>query len=192
MLRTLSQNWWTFLIRGVIAILFGIAAIVWPSLTVSTLVFVFGAYVLIDGVFAIIDGFSGRSENSHWWVEILIGLAGIVIGIWAMLFPGLTAIGLMYFIAAWWLVTGALQIIFAIRVRKEIMNEWLLILTGALSVILGIAFMLFPGSGAVSLIWVIGIYAIFFGAILVILAFRLKSIGNALDDRRADYTTGTV
>lgn len=192
MLQALSRYWWTFLIRGIIAILFGLAAVFWPGLTISTLVIVFGAYVLVDGVFAIIDGISGRGDNTHWWVEILIGIAGIVAGIWAMTFPGLTAIGLMYFIAAWWLVTGVLQIIYAIRVRREITNEWFLILTGVLSAILGIVFMLFPGSGALSLIWVIGIYAIFFGIMFILLAFRVKGFGGDIPDDRGGNRFGTV
>jgi uncharacterized membrane protein HdeD (DUF308 family) len=110
-----------------------------------------------------------------------------------MLFPGLTAIGLLYFIAAWWLVTGVLQIIYAIRVREEITNEWMLILSGALSVILGIVFMIFPGSGALSLIWVIGIYAMLFGILLIVLAFRLKGLGGDQGDDYRDTTrVGTV
>lgn len=187
----LSRYWWTFLVRGIVAILFGLAAIIWPGLTVSALVIVFGAYVLVDGVFAIVDGIFNRSANDYWWAEILIGIAGIVIGIWAMAFPGLTAIGLMYFIAAWWLATGVLQIVYAIRVRREITNEWFLIGTGALSAILGIIFMLFPGSGALSLIWVIGIYAIIFGIIFVLLSFRVKKLGENVPAGR-DGRFGTV
>jgi uncharacterized membrane protein HdeD (DUF308 family) len=179
MLYMLSRNWWTFLIRGIIAVLFGPAAIIWPGLTLSALIIVFGAYVLVDGIFAIIEGFSSRDGNNRWWVSILIGIAGIVAGIWAMLFPDLTAIGLLYFIAAWWLVTGMLQIVYAIRVREEITNEWLLILTGALSVILGVVFMIFPGSGALSLIWLSGLYAIFFGILLIVLSLRLRGLGDS-------------
>lgn len=193
MLRMLSHYWWTFLIRGIIAVLFGLAAIIWPGLTIATLVIVFGAYVVVDGIFAIIDGFSTRSDNSHWWVEILIGLAGIVVGIWAMAFPDLTAVGMMYFIAAWWLVTGVLQIIYAIRVRREITNEWFLVLTGALSAVLGVVFMLFPGSGALSLIWVIGIYAIIFGIMLIVLSLRLRGLGAGEGRNYRDTsTTGSV
>lgn len=183
MLRALSESWWLFLVRGIIAVLFGLAAIVWPELTITTLVIVFGAYAVIDGVIAIIGGFQSRDGNDQWWVYVLIGLAGIIVGIWAMLFPGLTAIGLLYFIAAWLLITGVLQIIYAIRVRREISNEWLLVLSGVLSTILGIVFMIFPGSGAISLIWVIGFYAIFFGGMLVVLAFRLRGLKNEFPDR---------
>lgn len=193
MLEILSKNWWTFLVRGIIAVIFGLAALIWPSLTIGTLVIVFGAYVVVDGIFAIVDGFTSRNSNDRWWVEILIGIAGIVAGGWAMAFPGLTAIGMMYFIAAWWLVTGVLQIILAIRVRKEITNEWMLILSGALSTILGVVFLLFPGSGALSLIWVVGIYAIFFGILLIVLAFKLRGMGDAFRDRFGDSArTGTV
>jgi len=193
MLEILSKNWWTFLVRGIIAVLFGLAALIWPSLTIGTLVIVFGAYVVVDGIFAIVDGFTSRDSNDRWWVEILIGIAGIVAGGWAMAYPGLTAIGMMYFIAAWWLVTGVLQIILAIRVRKEISNEWMLILSGALSAILGVVFLMFPGSGALSLIWVVGIYAIFFGILLIVLAFKLRGMGDAFRDRFGNPSrTGTV
>ncbi len=184
MIRFLVENWWTFLIRGVIAILFGLAAIIWPSLTVTILVFVFGAYVIVDGIFSIAVSIMTRKQNDQWWVGILLGIAAIIIGIWAMLFPDLTAIGLVYFIGAWWLVSGILEIIFAIRVRKEIENEWFLILGGVISVIAGALFMLFPGSGAISLIWIIGLFAIFLGVMFVVLAFRLRGLRDDIDSAR--------
>ena len=176
MLDILSRYWWTYAVRGAIAILFGIVALVWPELTVTSLVIVFGAYVLVDGVIEIYHGVTSRDRHDRWWADILIGLAGIIVGIWAMLFPGLTAIGLMYFIAAWWLFTGIMEIILAIRLREVITNEWSLGLSGLLSVILGVIFLLFPGEGAISLVWVIGAFAIVFGVLLLILAWRLRGL----------------
>jgi len=177
MLALISRYWWVYLLRGAIAVLFGIVAILWPDVTVTALVILFGAYVLVDGVLEIFHG--ATSRHDRWWADILIGLAGILVGIWAMLFPDLTAIGLMYFIAAWWLFTGAMQVVFAIRLREVLRNEWMLILSGLLSVILGIVFLLFPGEGAISLVWVIGLFAILFGAMLIALAFRLRGMGSA-------------
>jgi uncharacterized membrane protein HdeD (DUF308 family) len=176
MLGVMSRYWWTYALRGLIAILFGIGAILWPDLTISALVILFGAYVVVDGVLAIFNGVTGRGIHDRWWADILIGLAGIIAGSWAMAFPGLTAVGLMYFIAAWWLFTGLMEIVVAIRLREVISNEWTMILSGALSVVLGVLFLISPGDGAISLIWVIGIFAIVFGVMLVSLAFRLRGI----------------
>jgi uncharacterized membrane protein HdeD (DUF308 family) len=183
MLALLRKNWWTFLLRGLVAIAFGIVAIIWPGITLSSLIIVFGAYVLVDGIFAIAYGIAER-DQAQWWVNILIGLAGIIAGLWAMAFPGLTAIGLLYFIAAWWIVTGLLEIIFAVRVRKRIDNEWALIASGILSLVAGVILMLFPGSGAISLVWLIGLLSMAFGAMLVIFAFRLR---NSDDDAARAY-----
>jgi uncharacterized membrane protein HdeD (DUF308 family) len=176
MLGVMTRYWWTYALRGLVAIAFGIAAMLWPDLTINALVILFGAYVVADGLLELFNGASGRGVHGRWWVDILIGLAGLVAGAWAMLFPDLTAIGLMYFIAAWWLFTGVMQIVFAIRVRQLIANEWLMILSGLASVILGVLFLLYPGEGAISLIWVVGVFAIFLGVLLVMLAFRLRSI----------------
>ena len=146
--------------------------------------------MLVDGVVGIYRGITGRGGSDPWWVDILIGLAGIVVGIWAMLFPGLTAIGLMYFIAAWWLFTGLMEIILAIRLRREIDNEWMLGLSGLLSVVLGVIFLLFPGDGAISLVWVIGAFAIVFGAMLVVLALRLRGLRDRMLDRPSGMAGG--
>ena len=176
MLGVMSRYWWTYALRGLIAILFGVMAIGWPDLTISALVILFGAYVVVDGVIAVFNGVTGRGIHDRWWADILIGFAGIVAGIWAMADPELTAVGLMYVIAAWWLFTGVMEIIVAIRLREVLSNEWTLILSGMLSVVLGVLFLVSPGAGAISLIWVIGIFAIVFGVMLVVLAFRLRGI----------------
>lgn len=174
MLGLISKYWWVMLLRGALAIVFGIVAIVWPGLTLLGLVWLFGVYAIGDGAVEIWSGIQNRNRHDRWWVEILIGLAGIVAGFLVIAWPGLSALALMYLIAAWMVVMGVFQIVYAIRVRKEIANEVWIILSGVLSVLLGLFFFAFPGDGAISLVWVIGIYAVFFGTLLVIFAFRAR------------------
>ncbi|HYI24056.1 MAG TPA: DUF308 domain-containing protein, partial [Thermomicrobiales bacterium] len=126
LLGTLGKYWWVLLLRGIAAVAFGVIAVVWPGLTVFVLVILFGAYTLVDGIIEIWAGIQGRNTHDRWWADILIGLAGVVAGILVMSWPGVSALALMYVIAAWMIVTGVLQIISAIRLRQEISNEWML------------------------------------------------------------------
>jgi len=179
MLGLISRHWWVMLLRGALAIVFGIIAIVWPGLTLLGLIWLFGAYAIGDGAVEIWSGIQNRNRHDRWWVEILIGLAGIVAGILVISWPGLSALALIYLIAAWMVVMGGFQVIYAIRVRKEISNEVWIALSGALSVLLGLFFFAFPGDGAISLVWLIGIYAVFFGVLLVMFAFRARKGFNS-------------
>lgn len=174
MLDLVARNWWLYLIRGVVSILFGVTAIIWPGLTLLTLVWLFGIFAIVDGATSIWSGFSNRNKHDRWWAEILIGVAGIVAGLLVVLLPDLSALALIYFIAAWMIIIGVLLIIFAIRMRQEIANEWFLGLSGLLSTVLGVIFLIFPGSGAVSLVYWIGSYAILSGILLVAFAFRVR------------------
>jgi uncharacterized membrane protein HdeD (DUF308 family) len=171
MLQALAKNWWMVLLRGIAAIVFGVLAFAWPGLTLLTLVIIFGAYALVDGVVALIAAFSGGAKPAPTWWLIVAGIAGIVAGIATFVWPGITALVL---IVAWSIVHGIFEIVGAIKLRKEIDNEWLLILAGALSVIFGVLVLAMPGSGALALIWVIGAYAIVFGILLVGFSFRLR------------------
>lgn len=179
MLRVLTQNWWAVALRGLAAVLFGVAAIIWPGITVGVLVAFFGAYALVNGVFAIISAFQGADQN-RWW-HVLEGVLSILIGVIAWVWPGLTALTLLYFIAAWAIVTGVLAIIASIQLRKQIENEWLLGLSGLASVVFGVIAFVAPGDGALALIWLIGAYAIFFGVLLIAFGFRLRSVGQRLE-----------
>lgn len=170
----LARNWWALVLRGVFAVLFGIAAFIWPGITLVVLVFLFGAYVLVDGVFAVIAGLRARGDEERWWALLVEGLAGIAAGIIAFVWPGITALVLLYLIAAWAIITGVFEIVTAVRLREEIEGEWLMGLAGLLSVLFGIALFLFPGSGAVAVVWLIGSYAILFGIVLVALGLRLR------------------
>jgi uncharacterized membrane protein HdeD (DUF308 family) len=174
LLHTLSRYWWLILLRGIAFIVFGVLAFMWPGLTLVTLVLFYGAFALVDGVLALAHAIMGGGEmGSRWWL-VLVGVAGIAAGIVTFMWPGLTALLLLVFIATWAIVLGVFQIAGAIRLRKEIDNEWTLILSGALSVGFGLVLLAAPGAGAVGLIWVIASYAVVFGVLLVMLAFRLK------------------
>jgi uncharacterized membrane protein HdeD (DUF308 family) len=174
MLNALAKNWWLVLLRGIAAIVFGVLAFVWPGLTLLTLVILYGAYALVDGIFSLIAAFSGGAKPVPTWWLIVIGLAGIAAGILTFLWPGITAFVLIIFIGAWAIVHGIFEIVGAIRLRKEIDNEWWLILAGALSVIFGLIVLIAPGAGALGLIWVIGAYSIVFGILLIGLSLRLR------------------
>ena len=174
MLHALAKNWWLLLLRGIAGIAFGILALVWPGITLLTLVIFYGAYALVDGIFSLVAAFTGRARALPTWWLILVGIAGIAAGIITFLWPGITAVVLVLLIGAWAVVHGVFEIIGAIQLRKEIDHEWLLILAGALSILFGLLVLAMPGAGALALIWTIGAYAIIFGVIFVILSFRLR------------------
>jgi uncharacterized membrane protein HdeD (DUF308 family) len=160
--QLLARNWWLFLLRGLAAIIFGVLSLIWPGISLVTLILLFGAYALVDGIFALAAAIVGRGN-----------------GITTFLWPGLTALTLLYFIAGWIVATGLLQIIGAIELRKAIANEWWLILDGALSVLFGILLFIMPGAGAVALIWLIAVFAIAFGILMVGFAFKVKNFKKA-------------
>ncbi|MDQ3466706.1 MAG: HdeD family acid-resistance protein [Chloroflexota bacterium] len=177
MLGLLARNWWALALRGVLAILFGVIAWIWPDLTVRALVLLFGAYALVDGVFAIVAAATGAGGR-RWWALVIEGLLGIAVGLITMVWPDLTALALLYFIASWAIITGVLEIFAAFELRREIEGEWLLGLGGLASILFGLILIVFPGDGALALIWLIGAYAIFFGALLIGLAWRVRSMGD--------------
>jgi uncharacterized membrane protein HdeD (DUF308 family) len=181
MLDALTRYWWAVALRGVIAVLFGLLALIWPHITVLALVALFGAYCLVDGVvelgtalFGGADRFQGAAGRRAWLA--VEGIAGIIAGIITFAWPGITTLVLLWLIAFWALVTGITEIVAAIRLRRELQGEWLLILSGALSVLFGILLIVWPASGALALITVIGIYALIFGVALVALGFRLRQV----------------
>ncbi len=181
MLRTLTHYWWMILLRGILAILFGIAAFIWPGLTIEVLVLLFGAYALVDGIVAVIVGIQQYGATKRWWAVLLEGIAGIALGVLTLLWPGTTATVLLYFIAAWAIVTGVLEIAAAIGLRKVIQGEWMMILAGAASVLFGVLLILQPAAGAVAIVWLIGAYAIVFGVLLSGLALQLRRLGHTID-----------
>lgn len=187
MIQAVARNWWTLALRGLAAVLFGLATFVWPDITLFVLVLMFGAYAFVDGIFALVAAFSDRAGKQRWWVLLLEGLAGIAAGILTFIWPGMTAFVLLYLIAAWAIVTGIFEVIAAIRLRREIEGEWLLALGGIASIIFGILMVIWPGAGALTVVWLIGSYAFVFGLLMIFLAFRLRSWSK----HREDYLPST-
>lgn len=175
MVILLARNWWVLAWRGLVAMLFGVAALAWPGPTLMALALLFGAFALLDGALALAAAWIGRPRGPYWGALIAEGLLGIATGVLALLWPWLMALAIVYLIAAWALVTGVLEIAAAVRLRREVNGEWLMALCGVLSVIFGLALGLWPGAGAVALAWLIGAYALVFGALLLALAFRLRA-----------------
>jgi len=175
---TLSRNWWVVLLRGLAAIGFGIITFIAPAISLAAVVLLWGAYAFADGVLALVSAIRRRGESDRWWLFLVEGLVGIAAGGLTLIWPGITAIALLYLIAAWALVTGVLEVAAAIRLRKVIAHEWLLALSGIASLGFGILLALFPGAGALAVVLWIGAYAFVFGALLVALAFRLRSLGR--------------
>lgn len=174
MLNAMARNWWLFALRGVFAILFGLMAWIWPGMTLQVLTLIFAFYAFVDGIFTIYSAFSRSRQEQRGWLlveGILETLAGIITFIW----PAITVLALLYIIAAYAFITGILEIVFAIQMRRLINNEWVLILTGALSIIFSIILVIWPGASLLSFVWLIGIYAILYGILLIAMAFRLNN-----------------
>jgi uncharacterized membrane protein HdeD (DUF308 family) len=180
MATDLARNWWLLALRGVLGILFGIVAFVWPGATLAALILVFGAYVFVDGIFAVVAGIGMRRQIDRWWLIVLEGAAGIILGVLTFRSPDTTALVLVTFIAAWSIITGIFEIATAVRLRKLIANEWLLILSGVVSIIFGALLIALPGAGAVSIVWLLGAYALLFGILTLMLAFRVRGMRERL------------
>jgi uncharacterized membrane protein HdeD (DUF308 family) len=172
----LARNWWLLLIRGILAILFGLVAFAWPTLTLITLVLLYGAYAFVDGLGAIWVGGKSRA-----WGLLVFGLLGVIVGVYTFFYPGITAIALLYVIAAWAFVRGIFEIIMAIQLRKEINYEWALIVSGVISIIFGIVLVANPGAGALALVVVIGAFALMFGVMMIVFAFRVRGLPARLE-----------
>jgi uncharacterized membrane protein HdeD (DUF308 family) len=172
----LARNWWLLLIRGILAILFGLMAFAWPALTLVTLVLLYGAYAFVDGLTAIWVGGKSRA-----WGVLLFGILGVIVGVYTFFFPGVTAVALLYLIAIWAFLRGIFEIVMAIQLRKEISYEWALIVSGLISIIFGIVLVANPGSGALALVMVIGAFALLFGVMMVVFAFRVRGLPARLE-----------
>jgi uncharacterized membrane protein HdeD (DUF308 family) len=171
----LATNWWSPLIRGLLAITLAVIAFTLPEITFGAVVLLFGAYALIDGVVSIIGAWHASKAHERWGALVFEGIAGICAAAITALLPALTALVLVYIVAGWALVTGVLEITAAIRLRKHIAGEWLLALAGVVSILFGIIVAVFPLAGALAIAIYIGIYLMFFGIVMVTLAFRLRN-----------------
>src|SRR5207249_6104528 len=170
-LNTIARNWWALALRGLAAVLFGLLTFFVPGVTLVTLVLLFGAYALLDGLFNVLAFFR---VASHHWALLIEGVIGIIAGVLTFAWPAITAIALLYVIAFWAIFTGVFEIVAGIRLRKVIANEWLLLLMGVLSALFGLLILFAPGAGALAIVLWIGAYALIFGIFLLALAFRLR------------------
>ena len=175
-LDDLSHNWGWVALRGVIAVLFGVFAFIAPGVTLAVLILFWGAFAFADGVLALVAAFKVRDQGKPFWPLLIVGFLGVAAGVATFAWPGMTALVLLAFIGAWAFVMGVFQIMAAARLRREIEGEWLLALSGALSVLFGLFVLFQPGAGALALIWAIGAYAVVFGVLLLGLAFKLKGV----------------
>jgi uncharacterized membrane protein HdeD (DUF308 family) len=171
-----TRNWWAVLLRGIFAVLFGILAFRAPVMTLAALVMLFGIYALVDGLVALFAAVGGWSHREDRWLLVLEGLIGLGAAFATLFATALTAVALMFFIAAWALATGILKIVAAIRLRKEISGEFWMALSGIASVVFAFLVMMNPVAGALAMVWLIGWYAIFMGAMLIMLSFKLRGL----------------
>jgi uncharacterized membrane protein HdeD (DUF308 family) len=176
MLNALADRWWLLLLRGISAIVFGILAISWPGLTLLTLIMLFGLAALINGVASIAVGLTGGTESYRWWELILVGVIWMIAGIATFVLPGMTAMALLYVIAFTAIAGGAAEVLAAIRLRKEIDNEWLLALAGVVAIFFGVFLLARPGEGALAVVLTIGMFLIAHGVIVIALSLRLRSL----------------
>jgi uncharacterized membrane protein HdeD (DUF308 family) len=168
------RDWWLLALRGIAAILFGLAAFIWPGLTLELLILLFAAYALVDGAVSLIAYFRARRRETSLLLEGIVGLAA---GVLAAALPGLAALSLVAIIAAWAILTGIAEIALTFRIRERLTVELLWILAGIVSIVFGIALVLFPVAGALAIVWLIGTYAVFFGVLLLILGLSLRQTG---------------
>jgi uncharacterized membrane protein HdeD (DUF308 family) len=175
MTLVLARNWWSLVLRGVVAILVGIVTFAWPGITVGALVLLFGAYALLDGILSLTGAWKASRAHERWGALVLEGIAGLVAAAITVLWPGITTLALVYVIAAWALVTGVFEIAAAVRLRQYIAGEWLLILSGIASILFGFLAIVLPLAGALAIALGIGIYAVVFGTLLIVLGFKLRN-----------------
>jgi uncharacterized membrane protein HdeD (DUF308 family) len=181
MLGLVARDWWVFALRGIAAIAFGVLAFIWPERTLAVLVILFGAYVLVDGVSLLVALVRGDTlARRHAWSVGIMGVLGIVAGIATFIWPGVTALSLLYVVAFWSIAMGAFQVIAAIALRRELEGEFWMALGGIASVVFGVLLIAFPGEGLISLVWLVGLWSIVFGGSSLGLAYRLHQIANAL------------
>src|SRR5947208_16999331 len=176
LIETLKRHWWVPVIRGIAAIVFGVIAFVYPGLTIAVLVLLFGAWVLVDGIFRIVGAIGHRASDSDWGFNLIIGILGIIIGLLTFHAPGITALALVIYIAAWAFMIGATEIALAIKMRQEIKGEWFLILMGLASIIFAGFLLWNPLAGAAALIWIVAWYAVILGVLAIFFGFRLRSL----------------
>ena len=174
MLDRMSRDWWIIALQGVAGIVFGVLAFVWPEMTLLALVFLFGAYAIVDGVLALVRGFRREGGRGPDWWQVILGVVGVAAGVIAFAAPDISAYALLLVIAAWAIASGVTELVAAYQLRDVIRREWLLALDGVISILFGVLLVAFPSAGALAVVWLIGSFAIASGVIMLMLAFRMR------------------
>jgi uncharacterized membrane protein HdeD (DUF308 family) len=174
MIHALARNWWALLVRGIVAVIFGILAFLWPGATWVAIAILFGAYAFVDGVFAIVAAVRAAETHERWWPLAVEGLVGLIIAAITFYDVGITLLALYFTIAAWAFVTGILELVAAVQLRKLVSNELWLTIGGIASILFGVLMLWRPMAGLLAVIWVIAAYAIVFGITLIGLSLRLR------------------
>lgn len=180
MLSLLSRHWWILALRGLLAVVFGVLALAWPSTAVRVLVILFAIYALVDGLFSLLSALARRPRRGGWWLLLIEAVAGIAAGVLAFIWPEVTALALLYLIAAWAILTGVMELVAAMRLRKQVEGEWILGLAGVVSIVIGLLLALRPDSGLILMVWFVGAFAILFGVLLIVLSVQLRSLRRKL------------
>ena len=176
----LAKNWWMFLVRGILAILLGLIALFWPEVAFVSLVLIIGVFALVNGIIAIVSAFTSNAKSEHWWWLILEGVLGIGLGLLTIFQPQAMAKAWLILIAAWLIVAGVFEIITAIALRKVIEGEIWMILAGAISLLFGFVLLGSPAVGIFAIGFIVGLFAILFGVIFILLAISLKKYGGTV------------
>lgn len=178
--QVVLRNWWMLALRGVFAILFGLVALLLPGIALLAFIYVFAAYAIIDGLVAVFVSIRERGSLSRWGWVLVEGILSVVAGIFAAVYPGLSALVLLYVMAAWAVLTGITEIVAAFTIREQASREWALGLAGLLSIVFGLILFILPGAGLLALLWLVGIYAIIFGILFIVRAFQLRSWASSV------------
>ena len=181
MLDVLTQKWWAVALRGILALVFGIVALVFPGITLVSLAMVFGAYAFVDGAFTIVSAFGHRGREASWYV--LEGTIGIAVGLATFFFPGIAAQALVFLIGLWAILTGIFEV--SAGIELPISWNWLLAIAGGISIGFGVVVIAYPASGALAIVWLIGLYALMFGGSLLAFGIWLRGMKGKLTTQTA-------
>lgn len=179
-LQSLSRNWWVFAVQGVVAILFGILAIVQPGITLEALILLFAIWAIVDGALSLFASVGAAEAREPWWPLVFKGILGLGVGLATLKWPGVTALTLLFLIGFWAILTGVIGMVASVRLREEIQGEVWYFLGGLASVLFGVLLFVYPSSGILAVVWLLGIYAIVFGVTTIMLAFKLRSAPQRL------------
>ena len=178
--QAVRRNWWLLVLRGVFAIIFGLIALFFPGIALRAFIIVFGVYAIIDGIAAVVISIQERGSLSRWGWVLFEGIISILAGIVAFVYPGITALALLFVVAIYAILTGILEIVAAFVIRGFAAREWALGIAGVLSIIFGIILFIRPGAGLLAILWLVGIYAIIFGILFIVRAFQMRSLASSV------------